>query len=89
VWCSYHQDDEGTDMKYHAFASMDYYPDGGMGDYQGSFNTIKAAKEICLCSMRSFGEGHSEIAIMKRGRLKTIYTTDYQGSRTVWKEESK
>ena len=32
-------------MRYHLFAGMDYYPDGGMMDYVGTYKTIAAAKQ--------------------------------------------
>ncbi len=52
--------------KYIVFAYCDYYPCGGLGDMQGSFDTIKEARESVK------GSYYDNIDIIDRDTWKDI-----------------
>jgi hypothetical protein len=60
--------------KYHLFAGLNYYPGGGMCDYEGSFNTFEEAEAE---GERKKREGYD---------WYNIATTDWDGNLT-WRLE--
>lgn len=53
---------------FHVFLGGSYYPDGGMGDYHGGFETIDAAKEAAEKERWDW----VHIATLKDGQLITV-----------------
>jgi len=65
---------------YLLFAGENYYPEGGVEDFQGAFTTLEAAK----AAHRPSGNRWAHVAVWTDSRFEIVARTKYVSSRRRW-----
>ena len=69
-----------TEGPFFVFRGVDYYPSGGMGDFQDAHPTLAAAKASCT-GPKASADQWAEIATIHDGSLRLVA----RGSRNDWR----